>query len=100
MNTTTNVSRIKCNRCYKIKPLASFASNRINDVKEKVTKEPRFNPIVTEYVPCTMCVGGQVTELECCMCKKWMGLDKFSKVQRRTPDRAVSACLMNAVDLE
>lgn len=36
-----------------------------------------------------MCTGGQVVELHCCMCDKTKGLDKFSKAQRRNPDKAV-----------
>ncbi|OQO08480.1 hypothetical protein B0A48_06350 [Cryoendolithus antarcticus] len=88
---STNIpipDKIKCCRCDKVKPPASYATLRQNDMKQKMAQTPGFNPVTTGFVPCVMCTGGQVTELECHMCRKWMGLDKFAKTQRKNPDRA------------
>nr|OQO16630.1 hypothetical protein B0A51_14787 [Rachicladosporium sp. CCFEE 5018] len=88
---STNIlipDKIKCCRCDKVKPPASYATLRQNDLKQKMAQTPGFNPVTTGFVPCVMCTGGQVTELECHMCRKWMGLDKFAKTQRKNPDRA------------
>ncbi|KAK6431476.1 hypothetical protein LTR95_012363 [Oleoguttula sp. CCFEE 5521] len=80
--------KIKCFRCDKVKPPASYATIRQNDLKKKMAETPGFNAATTPVVPCMMCTGGQVTELECHMCRKYMGVDKFAKTQRKNPDRA------------
>ncbi|OQO12948.1 hypothetical protein B0A48_02412 [Cryoendolithus antarcticus] len=88
---STNIplpDKIKCLRCDKVKPPASYATIRQNDLKTKMAQTPGFNAATTPVVPCMMCTGGQVTELECHMCRKWMALTKFAKTQRKNPNRA------------
>ena len=56
--------------------------------KEKKKGVNRLNPTTSKVIVCGACTGRQVDELLCCMCDKWQGLRAFSKVQRRTPDKA------------
>ncbi|KAK6396148.1 hypothetical protein LTR65_010258 [Meristemomyces frigidus] len=82
--------KIKCVRCDKIKNSNAFAETRLKELKIRIanSKDGRFNAAVSKVIACNMCTGGQVVELHCSGCNKDKGLDKFSKVQRRTPDRA------------
>lgn len=58
-----------------------------------------FDAVKEPLVTCSMCTAGQITELECSGCDKWMGLDNFAKAQRRKPDQAVCATRRYAVTL-
>lgn len=93
-------TRIKCCRCDKCKPPRCYSNKRLEELKVYIQGHPTFNATISKYIPCAMCTSGQVTELECIGCDTWKGKDRFSKVQRRTPDRAVSLPLIPSVMLE
>lgn len=52
---------------------------------------PGFNPTKSAFICCMQCTTRQVVELNCHMCDKDKGIDKFFKAQRRNPDEAVSS---------
>ncbi|KAK4634117.1 hypothetical protein CLAFUW4_00582 [Fulvia fulva] len=50
---------------------------------------PGFNPTKSAFICCMQCTTRQVVELNCHMCDKDKGIDKFFKAQRRNPDEAI-----------
>lgn len=57
-----------------------------------ILQQPKFNATDTGYASCSTCTPGcQRFEFECFGCDKVKARAKFSKVQLRDPDKAVSA---------
>ena len=49
----------------------------------------RVNNPEGKWILCQDCTGTQRTEMECCICGQWKGLDGFAKAQRKNSENAV-----------
>ncbi|KAK0856919.1 hypothetical protein LTS02_010442 [Friedmanniomyces endolithicus] len=82
--------RIKCTRCHKIKIRSAFSANQQNELKAKILEDPRFNPLLSEWVSCLECTpSGQRFEFKCNDCDIVKGRARFYKTQLRNPDSAI-----------
>lgn len=72
-----------------MKPSDHFSTKQLDILQKKLRDSPRFDPLKMPLISCSSCTAQQVVELECTECDKTMGLDKFYKAQRKTPDTAV-----------
>ncbi|KAK1064127.1 hypothetical protein LTR74_008907 [Friedmanniomyces endolithicus] len=82
--------RIKCTRCHKTKIRSAFSANQQNELKAKILEDPRFNPLLSEWVSCLECTpSGQRFEFKCNDCDVVKGRPRFYKTQLRNPDRAI-----------
>ncbi|KAI5370014.1 putative Stc1 domain-containing protein [Septoria linicola] len=88
-NSVALPAKIKCNGCRQVKNTSSYSSRQQNDLAAHIRATPGFNAATMPFVPCIGCAPQQVVELHCYNCDLDKGLDKFSKVQRRTPDHAI-----------
>ncbi|KAI6820235.1 hypothetical protein KC332_g16602 [Hortaea werneckii] len=80
--------KIKCSRCNKLKAPSNYSNKQIDDLKKKIHQEYGFNATTQGFVPCMTCTGAPRTEMECHYCGITKSLDRFSKQQRKDPDRA------------
>ncbi|KAK1032070.1 hypothetical protein LTS16_017505 [Friedmanniomyces endolithicus] len=83
-------NRVKCTRCHKIKIRSAFSANQRNELKAKILEDPRFNPLLSEWVSCLECTpSGQRFEFKCNDCDIVKGRPRFYKTQLRNPDSAI-----------
>jgi len=82
--------RIRCAGCEK-----NLLPNRFSETSQKKYRESKSarqrNPKVqVKPIQCLNCTSTSRTEMKCVMCDQVMGLERFSKAQRRKTDDAVS----------
>ncbi|KAF2748942.1 hypothetical protein M011DRAFT_457062 [Sporormia fimetaria CBS 119925] len=77
--------KIKCSRCEKYRPAPAFSHNQLNDAREAIYNRGQR---AVYHIRCLACVGAQVVEIECTICKETKGMEDYSKVQRAKPDQA------------
>ncbi|KAK0257135.1 hypothetical protein LTS09_008041 [Friedmanniomyces endolithicus] len=89
-NNTSLAVQVKCTRCHKIKIRSAFSANQQNELKAKILEDPRFNPLLSEWVSCLECTpSGQRFEFKCNDCDVVKGRARFYKTQLRSPDSAI-----------
>lgn len=64
---------------------SKFSQKQLNDFKQRLL----FDQTKATFPKCRQCVGGPADELTCHRCDLTKGLNAFTKVQRRYPDKAV-----------
>lgn len=82
--------RIRCKQCKKYKIQGGYSKKQLSELQKRVARFGKLDSSTGAYIRCRQCVGQQVEELTCCICDEVKGLNGFSKVQRRSPDNAVS----------
>ncbi|MCJ1338612.1 hypothetical protein MMC09_003901 [Bachmanniomyces sp. S44760] len=88
------VAKVRCKLCKKVKGIQSYSKKQQNDLRYKILQFKDLNSVNAAQIKCRSCVGGQNTEMTCCMCDEVKGLEDFAKAQRRHPDMArCTACV-------
>ena len=87
-------SRIPCQECKKFKTAeVSFSNKQLLDYKNGVAtgRIKIAQQRLPMWITCVKCTPKQKTEMICIQCQHWKDLDGFTKIQRKTPDVAVSS---------
>ncbi|KZF20033.1 hypothetical protein L228DRAFT_250462 [Xylona heveae TC161] len=80
--------KIKCKGCGKFRMKSAYSKKQLNDLRHKIYVVGELSATVAGQIKCRTCTGQQVNELTCTICDEVKGLEGFSKVQRRDPDKA------------
>lgn len=81
--------RTCCCECNKTRPIRFFSEKQLRLLREGIVSRQVKDP-TGSWVKCNDCTGKQVTELQCSICSKWMGLERFAKAQRRNGEHSVN----------
>ncbi|KAL9635838.1 MAG: hypothetical protein Q9164_003215 [Protoblastenia rupestris] len=65
-----------------------YFSNKQCDNLRNGMASGRVNNPEGKWILCQDCTGTQRTEMECCICGQWKGLDGFAKAQRKNSEHA------------
>jgi hypothetical protein len=84
--------KIECSRCRKSLPHAKYSTKQLTNVRYQIKTGGDY-----KNINCQGCTGPQVVEVQCMMCNKTKGLEKFAKSQRARPDNAVCLNLLSDV---
>lgn len=85
----SNSSRIKCNRCHRIRSNMAYSKRQILALRFELSKGNRSALTGNGVATCNQCTANQAHEMTCCVCDKTKPKEKFSKAQRKNPDAAV-----------
>ncbi|KAF8244151.1 hypothetical protein K440DRAFT_663680 [Wilcoxina mikolae CBS 423.85] len=77
---------ITCQVCKKSKPKSQYANRQLQKVSDTIRNHLRS--LKDPKATCMTCTSQQTTELNCVICDKRKGLDKFAKAQRKNPATA------------